>query len=245
MTIRKRIIPVLLIQNGGLVKSKKFSNYTYVGDPINAVKIFNDKEVDEIIILDIDASKANRGPNFDKIAEITSEAFMPLAYGGGITKLEEAEKLYYSGIEKVVLNSVLFSKPELVSQIAVKYGNQSVIASIDVKKNLFGKYKIFSHSDKKTPSNSVKEFAVKLEELGVGEIFLNSVDRDGTYKGYDLDLINEVAHSIQIPLVICGGASDKTDFIKAEQAGASAMAAGSMFVFQRPHNAVLISYPTI
>jgi len=241
---RKRIIPVLLLHNGGLVKSKKFKNYTYVGDPINAVRIFNDKEVDEIVILDIDASKNCQSPNLEMISDITGEAFMPLAYGGGITTLEQAEKLFFNGIEKVVLNTVLHTPKgfDLVESIAKRYGNQSVIASIDLKDNLFGKKQLYTHSNRKTVKTSISDFVRKCEAAGVGEIMLNSVPRDGTYAGYDLELVKQMAEAISIPMIICGGASTKQDFIQAEEKGASAMAAGSMFVFQRPHNAVLISY---
>lgn len=241
---RKRIIPVLLLHNGGLVKSKKFKNYTYVGDPINAVRIFNDKEVDEIVILDIDASKKGQIPNFAMISEITGEAFMPLAYGGGITTLEQAEKLFYSGIEKVILNTVLHTPNgfNLVASISKRYGSQSVIASIDVKDNLFGKKQIYTHSKGKTIKTTTLDFIKQCEDAGVGEIMLNSVSRDGLYTGYDLELVKQTANQVSIPVIICGGASTKQDFVQAEENGASAMAAGSMFVFQRPHNAVLISY---
>lgn len=241
-TIRKRIIPVLLLHKGGLYKTKKFSKPVYVGDPINAVRIFNEKEVDELVILDIDASKENRGPNFNEIADITGEAFMPVAYGGGITTLEQAETLFFNGVEKLILNSALFTKPNLVTEISSRYGSQSVIASIDFKKNLFGKKKIFSHSSKKVTFQDLPELARKAEQLGAGELMINSVDRDGTYDGYDLEALSELAREVRIPVIICGGASDKSDFTAAGKEGASAMAAGSMFVFQRPHNAVLISY---
>jgi cyclase len=241
---RKRIIPVLLIHQGGLVKSEKFKNYRYVGDPINAVKIFNDKEVDEIVILDIEASKKGIEPNYDTIAEITGEAFMPLAYGGGINRIDQAEKLFYNGVEKLVLNTVLHQASgfDLIKSIASQYGAQSVIGSIDVAYNLFGKPMVYSHAGKKVKESNPLSFAKMLVDAGVGEIFLNVVNRDGTYQGYDLSLLNKIAHEISIPLIICGGAADKTDFVRAEENGASAMAAGSMFVFKRPHNAVLISY---
>lgn len=242
---RKRIIPVLLIHQGGLVKSKKFKDYTYVGDPINAVKIFNEKEVDEIIILDIEASKKGKEPNYDTIADITGEAFMPLAYGGGITSVGQVEKLFFNGIEKVVLNTILHQSMglKLVDNIAAQYGAQSVVGSIDVSYNLFGKAQVYSHGGKKILEKDPLKFAQMLVDAGVGEIFLNVVNRDGTYQGYDLSLVQKISSSIGIPLIICGGASEKNDFVLAEKNGASAMAAGSMFVFQRPNQAVLISYP--
>lgn len=241
---RKRIIPVLLIHQGGLVKSKRFKEYTYVGDPINAVRIFNEKEVDEIIILDIDASKNGIEPNYDIIADITGEAFMPLAYGGGINNIAQAERLFYNGIEKLVLNTILHQShgTEFVQQISSQYGAQSIVASIDVKYNLWGKANVFSHAKTKIKKSNPIDFAKYTQDLGVGEIFLNIINRDGTYEGYDLDLLQKIADAVSIPVIICGGASSIQDFEKAEHKGASAMAAGSMFVFQRPHNAVLISY---
>ncbi|MFT5725668.1 MAG: cyclase [Bacteroidia bacterium] len=244
LTHRKRIIPVLLLHNEGLVKSKKFKDYSYVGDPINAVRIFNDKEVDEIVILDIDASKNNRGPDFSMIADITSEAFMPLAYGGGITSLTQVEKLFYSGIEKVVLNTAIHVTDgfKVIREIANQFGNQSVVSSIDFKKNLLGNLKVYHHTTNSMSSINPIEFAKRCEDAGTGELMINSVNRDGMYSGYDLELLNQIAEAVSIPVIICGGASTKEDFISAEKAGASAMAAGSMFVFQRPHKAVLISY---
>ena len=244
MIYRKRIIPVLLIHQNGLVKSKRFKDYTYVGDPINAVRIFNDKEVDEIIILDIDASKEGRGPNFDFIAEITGEAFMPLAYGGGITQLEEAEKLFYNGVEKIILNTTLHTAGglDLVRQIANRYGSQSVIASVDITKNFFGQQKVYNHCTGKNSSMDILDFCKQSQDAGCGEIMLNSVSNDGMYTGYDINILSSVANQVNIPVIISGGASSIKDFRLAEDNGASAMAAGSMFVFQRPHNAVLISY---
>lgn len=244
MIQRKRIIPVLLIHQNGLVKSKRFKDYTYLGDPINAVRIFNDKEVDEIIILDIDASKEGRGPNFDFIAEVTGEAFMPLAYGGGITQIEEVEKLFYNGVEKIILNTSLHTSNgfDLVRQITKRYGSQSVIASVDITKKLFGQKKIYNHSIGKNDTSDIVSFCKQCQEAGCGEIMLNSVSNDGMYMGYDINLLSSVANQVDIPVIICGGASSVKDFRLAEENGASAMAAGSMFVFQRPHNAVLISY---
>lgn len=242
---RNRVIPVLTIQNGGLVKSVKFKNHKYVGDPINAVKIFNDKEVDEIVILDISASKKSLKPNIQVVSEIAGEAFMPLAYGGGISNFEQVKELFFAGVEKIILNHALLDQPKLVSQVAGQYGNQSVIASIDVKKSLLGKKQVYNHKKGKSTKHNPLDFALEMQDLGAGEVFLNSVDQDGTYGGYDLDLIQQLSEKLEIPLVACGGASDRNDFISAIEAGASAVAAGSMFVFQRPHNAVLISYQNI
>jgi imidazole glycerol-phosphate synthase subunit HisF len=237
-----RVIPILLIHKGGLVKSVKFKNYKYVGDPINAVRIFNDKECDELAIIDIDATREGRGPNMRAIADIVSEAFMPISYGGGITELQQAKELFYNGIEKVVINKAAHTNPALISSIANQYGNQSVVVSIDVKKNLFGKKKIAIDNANKTLDKDIVAFAKQMETAGAGEILLNSVDNDGTYNGYDLDLLKQIAGAVSIPVIICGGASAAADFSTAIENGASAVAAGSMFVFQRPHQAVLISY---
>lgn len=241
---RIRIIPVLLLQKGGLVKSVKFKNNKYVGDPINAVKIFNEKEIDEIVVLDIDATREKRPPAMKKIKEIAGEAFIPLAYGGGITTIEEVKELFYAGVEKVVINNAAISNPRLITEAASLVGSQSIVASIDVKKNLFGKYKVFVRNGTENTGHDPVEFAKKMEETGAGELFLCSIDRDGTYEGYDLDLIKKVSEAVNIPVVACGGAGNIDDFAKAVRYGASAVAAGSMFVFQRPHNAVLISYPS-
>ena len=242
--MRIRVIPSLLIHKSGLIKSVQFKNYKYIGDPINAVKIFNEKEVDEIVVLDIDASRENRPPNFEAIAEIASEAFMPMAYGGGITTLEEIKKILHSGFEKVILNKSLHTNLHLVTQAANLVGTQSVVASIDVKKGFFGKYKVHTDNGKNSTKFSPVEFAKIVEQAGAGEILINNIDADGTYKGYDTSLIQEIASAVNIPVVAMGGAGNLEDFYKAKQAGASAVAAGSMFVFQRPHQAVLISYPT-
>ena len=242
---RIRVIPVLLIKDEGLVKSVQFKNHKYVGDPINAVKIFNDKEVDELAILDISASARGNGPDIKRIAEIASEAFMPVSYGGGITTLDQVKQVLTNGIEKVVLNKSASEKPELITQISNAFGAQSVVVSIDVKKNLWGKHKVFTDNGTKNTGLDPVEFARQCEQRGAGEILLNSIERDGTYKGYDLQLLQTVSAAVNIPIVACGGAGSLEDFRAAVNEGkASAVSAGSMFVFQRPHNAVLISYPT-
>lgn len=241
---RIRIIPVLLIQNGGLVKSIKFKNHIYVGDPINAVKIFNEKEVDEIVILDISATKEKRKPNISQISDIAGEAFMPLSYGGGITTLAEVKEILYQGAEKVILNTSALDNLDLVSQIAAQFGSQSAVVSIDVKKDWLGKYKVYRNNGKKKTALNPVDFAKLVEAAGAGEIILTSIDRDGTYMGFDIELIKQVADAVNIPVVACGGASDISDFKEAiVRGGASAIAAGSMFVFQRPYRAVLITYP--
>lgn len=240
---RVRIIPVLLLQNDGLVKSLRFKNYKYVGDPINAVRIFNDKEVDEIVLLDISATKEKRPPSIHRIKDIASEAFMPLGYGGGITKIDEIKELITAGVEKVVLNTSAVTTRSLIPEAAKWVGSQSIVVSIDVKKNWLGKYKIYTHNGTKNTDLDPVSFAKQVEDAGAGELFLNSIDRDGTFEGYDLDLIKQVSSRVNIPVVAIGGAGSLQDFKLAIDHGASAAAAGSFFVFQRPHRAVLISYP--
>lgn len=241
---RVRIIPALLIQKGGLVKSIRFKDHKYVGDPINAVKIFNEKEVDEIVVLDISASTEKRPPNIEKIKEIASEAFMPLGYGGGITNLEEIKMLITAGVEKTILNTAALNDPRLISEGAKYIGSQSIVVSIDVKKNIWGKYKVYGMNGSKNTGLDPVDFARQMEQAGAGEILLNSIDKDGTFEGYDLDLISLVSSSVNIPVVAIGGASSTEDFTGAIRAGASAASAGSLFVFQRPLRAVLISYPS-
>jgi cyclase len=241
---RIRVIPVLLLHEGGLVKSIRFRNYQYVGDPINAVKIFNEKEIDEIIVLDIDASKEKRGPDIARIREITGEAFIPLAYGGGISNTDQVKELFFNGVEKVIFNYQAVHQTSLITETAKLVGSQSVVASIDVKKNWLGYYKVCTLNGTETIKADPIAFAKQLADAGAGEIFLNSIDKDGTYGGYDLELVKQVCEVVSIPVVACGGAAGLPDLVKAVDAGASAVAAGSLFVFQRPHQAVLISYPS-
>lgn len=240
---RVRVIPALLIRHGGLVKSVKFKAHKYVGDPINAVKIFNEKEVDEIVILDISATREKRPPNIRQIRELTSEAFMPMAYGGGITTLEEINELIASGVEKVILNTSAFSNTQLVREGARYVGSQSIVVSMDVKKNVWGKYKVYVQCGTKNTNIDPVTFAQRMEQAGAGELLLNSIEKDGTFEGYNNELIELVSAAVNIPVVAIGGAATIDHFASAIRHGASAVAAGSMFVFQRPHRAVLISYP--
>jgi cyclase len=241
---RGRVIPVLLLKNEGLVKTIKFKDPKYVGDPRNAVKIFNEKEVDELSFIDISARVKRVGPNFQMIEEIASECFMPLCYGGGVNTLEEIKKLFSIGVEKVSLNTLLHTNPEIVNEASRQYGSQSIIASIDVKKNFFGKYEVFTNSGTKNTKLDPVKFAINMQELGVGEILLNSIDRDGVMKGYDLVLISSITSVIDIPLIACGGAGNLEHMRDAISIGkASAVAAGSMFIYHGKHNAVLINYP--
>ncbi|NII24089.1 imidazole glycerol phosphate synthase subunit HisF [Pseudoflavitalea sp. X16] len=241
---RIRIIPVLLLRKGGLYKTVRFKNAAYVGDPINTVKIFNEKEADELVVLDYNASLDGSAIDYKKITEIAGEAFMPMGYGGGIKTLEDAKKVFDAGYEKVVLNSILFNDISLIEKIGHIYGAQAVVCAIDVKKNLFGKYKTYSHSGTKSTNWTPVEWVKQLEANGAGEILLNSIEQDGTWGGYDLELVKLVAPAIGIPLIVCGGAGNTGDFIKAVQTGASAVAAGSMFVYQKKGMGVLISFPT-
>lgn len=241
---RIRVIPVLLIQNGGLVKTVKFKDPVYVGDPINAVKIFNEKEVDEIVVLDISASINEKSPNLQQIKEIASEAFMPFAYGGGIRNIGQVSSILNIGVEKVVINTSAIADLTFVSEIARRFGSQSLIISIDVKKNFFGKYVLQSGDKKIISSTSPLTFAKQVEDAGAGEIMLQVVERDGMLGGYDTELIRKFSDTVSIPVIACSGARNVSDFASAVVEGASAVAAGSMFVFHGKHKAVLINFPS-
>ncbi len=243
--MRPRVIPALLLLNRGLVKTVKFRNPTYLGDPINIVRIFNDKEVDELVFLDISATVEGRRPPFDVLERITSECFMPLGYGGGIRSMDDIRTLLRLGVEKVILNTIALENPSFVREAADYAGSQAVVVSLDVKRNLFGKYEVRIRNGRKSTGRDPLTVAVEMEKLGAGEVFLNSIDRDGTMLGYDLDLIRHVSTGIGVPLVACGGAGNIQHIAQAIKiGGASAAAAGSMFVFQGPLRAVLISYPS-
>ncbi|MBK7140287.1 MAG: imidazole glycerol phosphate synthase subunit HisF [Bacteroidetes bacterium] len=242
---RVRVIPVLLVNTKKLVKTVGFDKETYIGDPINAIKIFNEKEVDELVLLDISATKNKTAPNFELIEQAASECFMPLAYGGGITNIEQIKKILYSGVEKVVINSAFTTNPTLIKEASNAFGAQSIVASIDVKKTFFGEYVAFSHSGTKKIKMKLQDYCKYVEDLGAGEIMIYSIDRDGSYKGFDTNLIQLVAKSVSIPVVATGGARNIDDFKEAINEGhASAVAAGSMFVYNGKHRAVLISYPS-
>jgi imidazole glycerol-phosphate synthase subunit HisF len=243
--IRTRVIPCLLLKGQGLVKTINFSSPKYIGDPINAVKIFNDKEVHELIFLDITASTEKRSPRLDYISDIASECFMPFGYGGGITTVKQAEDIFNRGVEKVIVNSHAVENPSFIRDLADLFGSQSIVVSIDVKKDFFGNYQTYTNSGKtKTQWNPVT-WAQEAEKSGAGEIFLNSIDRDGTLKGYDIPLIKIISKSVSIPVVACGGAGTVEDFGRAVyDGGASAVAAGSMFVYYGKHRAVLINFPS-
>ena len=229
-----------------MVKTVKFKKPNYIGDPRNAIKIFNEKEVDELVFLDISASKEKRAPNFRMLEEIASECFMPVGYGGGIRSLEDVKRIFNIGIEKVIFNTACLENPALIKETVKIAGSQSVVASIDVKMNWQGHYMVYAHRRKKKLNIRILDHAKNLEDLGVGEILLNSVDRDGTYLGYDLALLQKTCKTLKVPVIACGGASKLEDFRDAIQKGnASAVAAGSLFVYHGDsHHAVLINYPT-
>jgi imidazole glycerol-phosphate synthase subunit HisF len=240
---RVRIIPVLLLHKGNLVKSVKFKDYKYVGDPINAVRIFNDKEVNELVLIDIDASRENRPPDIKHIANIAGEAFMPVAYGGGIANSTQVKEIFYNGVEKVIFNKAALEQPALITATANQFGSSSTVVSIDVKKTLLGGYKVYAASGQKNTGKDPISFAKEMETAGAGEIFINLIDADGTMAGYDLNLIKKIADAVTVPVIACGGAGSMEHFKQAVQAGASAVAAGSFFVFHGKHKAVLITYP--
>lgn len=241
--LSNRVIPALLLKNGGLVKTHKFKDPKYVGDPINAIRIFNDKEVDELMVLDIVASKERKDPDYNMIELFASECFMPLCYGGGIKNLEQADIIFSKGVEKISLQTSVLDDFKLVSQIAEKYGSQSVVISADIKRNFFGSPKLYKSVDSSTLSWDWKEFLSNAEGAGAGEILLNAVDKDGTLAGPDLELIKEASDHISVPLIALGGVGSLDDILNAVEAGASAVAAGAFFVFHGPHRAVLITYP--
>ena len=239
---RARIIPILLLSNGGLVKTVRFDKQRYLGDPINAVRIFNEKEVDELVLLDIDATAEGREPHFAEVEEVLSEAFMPVGYGGGINSMPQIERLFKLGVEKVVLNSVLAEKPELLTDASRAFGAQSIVASMDFKRDLLGRYRAYTCGATRKLSGDPLELLRRWEDLGAGEIVLNSIDRDGTRQGLDLDFIAEASAAVGVPVVGVGGAGKASDLADALRAGASAVGAGSLFVFHGVHQAVLISY---
>jgi len=238
-----RIIPSLLLRGRGLVKGINFKDRRYIGDPINAVHIFNEKEVDELVFLDITATAENRLPDLSHIQQIADECYMPFAVGGGIRKVEDIRALLNAGAEKVVINTAAEESPHILREAADTFGSQCIVASIDSKKNPLGGYETFTHSGGKRAGKGPIKHAKTMQELGAGEILLTSIDREGTMAGYDLELIQKAAKALTIPLIASGGAGKTEDFKAARDAGASACAAGSMFVFHGRRRAVLINYP--
>lgn len=239
-----RILPVLLLQDGGLVKTRNFKDPVYIGDPINAVRIFNEKEVDELVLLDITATRENRDPHYDIIRDIVSESFMPIGYGGGIRNLDQIHRLYQTGVEKIVINSSMLDFG-LLTSAASKYGNQAVTVSMDVKKSFFGGYAAYTNNGTVKIKTSPVALAQQLVDAGAGEIIVQSIDREGSMAGYDTELIRLISDAVDVPVVASGGAGTIEHLREAIRGGhASAVAAGSLFVFKGKHRAVLISYPT-
>ena len=244
--LRPRITPCLLIKNDGLVKTQKFTDPKYVGDPINAVKIFNEKEVDELIVLDIDASVLGREPNYALIRSLANECRMPLCYGGGVKTVEQIERIIQLGVEKVAISSAAITNPSLIAQAAKRVGSQSLVVVLDVKKTgLLRRYEVFVENGKTATGLNPVDFVSGLEALGAGEVVINSIDRDGQMQGYDLDLIEAIRQRTSLPLTVLGGAGSLGDIRGLiEKFGIIGAAAGSLFVFKGKYRAVLINYPS-
>lgn len=242
--LQKRVIPCLLLHKGGLYKTEKFKRPTYIGDPLNAIKIFNEKEVDELMFVDIDASAENKEPNYKMIEDIAGECFMPLCYGGGVKTIEQMKRIYSLGVEKISISSQAVLNPTLIQEAATIFGNQSVIVTIDVKKDIWGKNKVYINNAKKNTKWNLLEFISQVESLGAGEIVINSVDNDGMMKGFNIELLQEIKANTKVPIITLGGAGN-LDHIKEvfEIANVDAVACGSMFVYQGALKGVLINYP--
>lgn len=240
--MQPRVIPVLLLDGHALYKTQQFRRPRYLGDPVNTVRIFNEKGCDELMILDIGATASGRGPNFDYIREIASECFMPICFGGGIRTLQDCERLFNLGIEKVAVNTAAALDPAFVAAASRSFGAQSIVVIADYRRTWLGGAKVYTVRGRTATRWNLVEYAKRAEELGAGELVVQSIDRDGTGRGYDLATIHQVASAVSIPVVACGGAGGVSDLVAAMHV-AHAAAAGSMFVFQGPHRAVLISYP--
>ena len=239
-----RIIPILLLMDEGLVKGKNFKNHKYVGDPINAVKIFNEKEVDELFFFDLSAGGKSNNIQFDLISDIASEAFMPLGYGGGIKNINQIEKLFKIGIEKVALNTAAYFDQNFVKDAVKVAGSQSIVISIDVRKTFLGKYEVYVNNGQVNTKLNPVDYAKKMEDLGVGELIICSIDREGTDKGYDLKLLELVSKAVDIPVIGLGGASSLLNMVEAKnKTSVSGLAAGNLFIYYGKHKAVLINYP--
>ena len=242
--LRTRVIPVLLLRGESLVKTVRFGRFTYVGDPCNTVRIFNELEVDELCVLDITATRDGRGPNLNQLADLANECFMPLAYGGGISSLAQAEAVFKIGIEKVILNTAAVDDPAVLSQIATTFGSQAVIASIDVGRDLFGHVQVYTHGGKRNRKLDPVTWAKQAEGMGAGEILLTAIEREGSWSGFDLDLVQQVADAVNIPVIAHGGGGSVADISEVvTKAHASAVALGSMVVFQKKGMGVLVNFP--
>lgn len=242
--LKHRVIPTLLLKDGGLVKTRKFDNPQYVGDPVNAIRIFNEKEVDELTLLDIGASKQGREPDYALIEEVAGECFMPLTYGGGIKTIEQAVRIFRSGVEKICLQSLCFENLSIVRELVDSFGSQSIVVSVDVKRTFFGEHRLYCSSiNSVMKSKPIQSYLAELMEVGVGEIILGSVDKDGTLSGPDTELITLASRNLDVPLVALGGISSLLDMRSAVKAGAHAVSAGAYFIFHGKRRAVLITYP--
>jgi imidazole glycerol-phosphate synthase subunit HisF len=241
--LKYRLIPTLLLKDGGLVKTKQFKDPKYVGDPINAIKIFNEKEVDELVVFDIEASRLNKEPDYRLIEQFAGECFMPLCYGGGINSVEQAKKIFSLGVEKISIQTSSFNDENIIKDLSNQFGNQSIVVAIDIKKDWRGNYKLYSSRSKKNMNQFWIDYLKAVVNNGAGEVIINSVDRDGTLSGMELDLISKASQAVNVPIIASGGASSLKDIKLAIQNGASAVAAGAYFVFTGPHRAVLITYP--
>lgn len=242
--LRPRIIPCLLIHDGGLVKTTSFKDPKYVGDPVNAIRIFNEKEADELVVVDIDATVRGVAPNVRLIRQFAAAARMPLCYGGGVRSVDQAREIIGLGIEKVAVSAAVIGQPALISQIATAIGSQSVVVVLDAKRTTSGGHEVWTHNGQRNSGRSVVEAARDAQSLGAGEIFVNSIDNDGQMKGYDLPLARSVRQSVRIPMTVCGGAGSQADIQQLiAECGVVGAAAGSFFVFKGARRAVLISYP--
>lgn len=241
--LRTRVIPALLIFNGSLVKTYQFKKYRYIGDPVNTVRIFNELEVDELILLDISNDRHLSGPNYLLLKDLASECFMPVTYGGGLYDIESVKRIFDIGFEKVVLNSALKNNLNLIEDLSKLYGSQAIVASIDFKSNFFGNKFVYTNSGKTKLNMNPIQWAKILEDKGAGELLLTSIDLEGTYKGYDLDILEKISQTVNIPVIINGGAGDLIHIKRAIDFGASAVALGSKVVFQNKDMGVLINFP--
>lgn len=241
----KRVIPCLLLRNNGLVKTIRFKESVYIGDPINAVRIFNEKEVDELIFLDIDATRNKKDLSFSLIRNIATECFMPFSYGGGIGSLQQIEEIIKSGAEKIIINTQAFLKRNFISEAVARFGSSTIVVSMDVKRKLIEGYQVYVNGGRQNTWIKPVEYARQMEDQGAGEIFITSIDRDGTMAGYDIELIKSITEAVSVPVIACGGAGNLNDLgLAVREGGASAVAAGSLFVFQGKRRAVLITYPS-
>jgi imidazole glycerol-phosphate synthase subunit HisF len=244
MTIYNRVIPVLLLMGNGIYKTVRFESPKYIGDPINAVKIFNEKEVDELILIDIIATSDSRKINYDLINNIASEAFMPICYGGGINRIDQINKLLKIGIEKVSINTQAINDISFIKDSAENFGSSTIVVSIDIRKNIFGKFMVYTNRGTKNTGLDPIEFANDLENMGAGELLITSINQEGTLKGYEINILKKITEQVGIPVIANGGGGGLKDMNKViSEANVSAVSAGSMFVYYGKHKAVLINYP--